>query len=91
MFEIIILTVFGTEMDLTTTEYGAEDWIHLKTMIGAGIAQSVLPLATGWTVCGSNPGGGGDIFRTRPDLPWGPPSLLYNEYRVFTGGKAAGA
>ena len=22
--------------------------------------------------------------------PWGPPSLLYNGYRVITGGKAAG-
>jgi hypothetical protein len=33
----------------------------------------------------------GETFRTRPDRPWGPPSLLYNVYRVFTGGKAAGA
>jgi hypothetical protein len=23
-----------------------------------------------------------EIFRTRPDRPWGPPSLLYNGYRV---------
>ena len=30
---------------------------------------------------------GGDIIRTCPDLPWGPPSLLYNGYRVFSGGK----
>jgi hypothetical protein len=29
--------------------------------------------------------GGGEIFRTCPDRPWGPPSLLYNGYRVFTG------
>jgi len=29
----------------------------------------------------------GEIFRTCPDRPWGPPSLLYNGYRVFTGGK----
>ena len=34
---------------------------------------------------------GGEIFCTRPDLPWDPPSLLYNGYRVFHGGKAAGA
>jgi len=27
--------------------------------------------------------GGGEIFRTRPDRPSGPPSLLYNGYRVF--------
>ena len=59
---------------------------------GAGIAQSVQRLATGLAVRGSNPGGGGDeIFRIRPDLPWGPTSLLYNGYRVFPGGKAAGA
>ena len=43
-------------------------------------------LATGWTVRGSNPSGG-EIFRTCPDRPWGPPSLLYNGYRVFPGGK----
>jgi hypothetical protein len=25
---------------------------------------------------------GGKVFRTRPDWPWSPPSLLYNNYRV---------
>jgi len=40
----------------------------------------------GWTARGSIPGGG-YIFRTCPDLPWGPPSLPYNGYRVFLGGK----
>ena len=34
---------------------------------------------------------GCEIFRIRTDRPWGPPSLLYNWYRVFLGGKAAGA
>jgi hypothetical protein len=35
---------------------------------------------------------GGEIFRTHPDRPWGPPSLLYNGYRVFfSRGEAAGA
>ena len=29
----------------------------------------------------------GEIFRTCPDWPWGPPSLLYNGYQVFPGGK----
>ena len=33
----------------------------------------------------------GEIFRTCPDRPWGPLSLLYNWYRIFPGGKAAGA
>jgi len=57
---------------------------------GAGIAQWVQRLATGWTVRESNPGGR-KFFRSRPDRSWGPPSLLYNGYRVFPGGKAAGA
>jgi len=43
-------------------------------------------LATGWTVRGSNPGEG-ESFRTCPDRPWDPPSLLHNGYRVFPGGK----
>jgi hypothetical protein len=30
---------------------------------------------------------GGEIFRTCPDRPWGPPSLLYNGYQVFPGGR----
>ena len=29
----------------------------------------------------------GEIFRTYPDRPSGPPSLLYNGYLVFPGGK----
>jgi len=29
----------------------------------------------------------GEFFRTCPDRPWSPPSLLYNGYRVFPGGK----
>jgi len=33
------------------------------------------------------PVGGSEIFRTCPDRPWGPPSLLYNGYPVFPGGK----
>jgi len=34
---------------------------------------------------------GGEIFRTRPDRPWGPPSLLYNAYWVsFPGVKRPG-
>jgi hypothetical protein len=29
----------------------------------------------------------GARFSVRPDRPWGPPSLLYNGYRFFHGGK----
>jgi len=45
---------------------------------GGGIAQSVHRLTTGWTVGGSNTDGD-DIFRNRPNRPWTPPVLLYNE------------
>jgi hypothetical protein len=34
---------------------------------------------------------GGDIFSSRQNRPWGLPSLLYNGYRVFPGGKVTGA
>ena len=40
----------------------------------------------GLEVRGSNPVRS-EIFRTCPDRPWGPRSLLYIWYRVFTGGK----
>jgi len=51
------------------------------------VAQAVQWMATGWTVRGSNPGGG-EIFRTCPDRTWGPPSPLHNGYRVFPGVKS---
>jgi hypothetical protein len=33
----------------------------------------------------------GEICLTPPDRPWGPPSLPHDRYRVFPGGKLAGA
>jgi hypothetical protein len=53
--------------------------------------DSPVGIATryGGTFRGSNPGGY-EIFRTRPDRPWVPPSLLYNGFRVFRSGKVAG-
>jgi hypothetical protein len=50
--------------------------------------DSVVDIATGYGLDG--PGiesWWGKIFRTCPDRPWGPPSLLYYGYRVFSGGK----
>jgi hypothetical protein len=63
--------------------------MYIYYIHGAGIAQSVATcyglggpeIESRWAA----------IFRTHPDRPWGPPSLLYNGYRVFPGGKAAGA
>jgi hypothetical protein len=57
----------------------------ILSLVGPG---SIVGIATGYEPdgSGSNPGGG-EIFRTCPDWPWGPPSLLHNGYRVFPGGK----
>ena len=63
--------------------------VVLYTARWAGIAQLVRQLATGWVVWGSNPGGD-EMFHTCPDRHWGLPSLLYDGYWVFSGGKAAG-
>ena len=54
--------------------------------------DSVVGIATryGQDGPGSIPGGC-EIFHNRPDRSWGPLSLLYNGYRFFPGGKAAGA
>jgi len=40
-----------------------------------------IPVGWGW----------GEIFRTCPDLPWWPPSFLYDGHRVILGGKETGA
>jgi hypothetical protein len=63
-------------------QYGGK----LQAICGPG---SVVGVATG---CGLDGSGdripvGGEIFRTCPDRPWGPPSLVYNKYLVFPGGK----
>jgi len=65
--------------------------LHVFDFKNIGL-DSAVGIATryGLDGLGSNPGGG-EIFRTRPDRPWGPPSHLYNGNQVFPGGKAAGA
>ena len=45
--------------------------------------------ATDWSVRVSNHGGS-EVFRNRLDCPWGPPSLLCNEYRLIPGRNASG-
>jgi len=43
---------------------------------------SVVGIATDYGLDGL-----GEIFRTCPDRPLGPPSLLYSGYRIFPRGK----
>jgi hypothetical protein len=47
--------------------------VGIATDYGAGWSRDRIPV--------------GLRFSARPDRPWGPPSLLYNGYRVFPGGK----
>ena len=54
---------------------------RLLYILWARIAQSVYLDGPGIESLG------GEIFRTRLDRTWGPPSPLYNGYRVFPGGK----
>jgi len=70
--------------------------ITLLLTLGLWARDSSVGIATRYGLDGpgieSRGWGGGEIFRTRPDRPWEPSSLLYNGYRVsFPGGKAAGA
>jgi len=53
--------------------------------------DSSVGIATRYGLAGHRVPVGSEIFRTRPDRLWGQPSLLYNGYWVFPGGKAAGA
>ena len=54
-------------------DVGRDSSVGIATRYGAGRSGDRIPV-------------GGEIFRTLPDRPWGPPSLLYNGYRVFPGG-----
>ena len=63
----------------------------MKTIFTTGYYGLTAGIATRYGLEGPEiEPGGGEIFRIRPDRPWGPPSFLYNRYRVFPGGKAAG-
>jgi hypothetical protein len=69
----------------TTNQIESEFKRRLKSICGSG---SIVGIATGYGLDG--PGiesRWGEIFRTCPDRPWGPHSLLYNGYRVFPGGR----
>ena len=61
---------------------------NVMTLQGTGGPGSVFGIATGYGLDGQGfESRWGEIFRTCPDRPWGPPSLLYNGYRVFLGGR----
>jgi hypothetical protein len=47
--------------------------VGIATELRAGRSGDRIPVGAKFSAC--------------PDRPWGPPSLLYNGYRVFPGGK----
>ena len=58
--------------------------VFVYKLCGSG---SSVGIATDYRLCGAGiESRWGEIFCC-PDWPWGPPSLLYNGYRVFPGGK----
>ena len=73
------------------------DYLHVPTVLKSGslnllvgrVSSVGIETRYGLDVPGSNPGAG-EIFRARPDRPWGPPSLLFKGYRFFPGGKRPG-
>jgi hypothetical protein len=64
-----------------TDDDNDDDNDNNRVIMWPGKVWSVQRLATSWKVRGTNPGEG-EIFRTRPDRPWRPHSLLYDGYRV---------
>ena len=70
---------FACEISKSTDTFRMYSYCF-STVSGPG---SVVGIAIGYGLEGP----GIETFRTCPDRPWGPPSLLYNGYRVFPGGK----
>jgi hypothetical protein len=79
----------GRSMRLTTYKYLLLKLRTHGTVLGPGSSVGIAN-DYGLDGPGSNPGRG-EIFRTRPGRTWGPPSLIYNGYRVFSVGEADGA
>jgi len=63
---------------------GLHNNIYIYIYCGPG---SSVGIATNYGLDGPGSNPAGDEIFARPDRPWGPPSLLYNGYRVFPGGK----
>ena len=83
---IFLAETFNTESQLSITYASipfTAYWNDREELrqTGNNYYPLLISLATGWAVRGSNPGAA-DIFRTGPNRPWGPPSLLYNGYQV---------
>jgi hypothetical protein len=68
IFIVVDLHVAVNYIKLLSVATKTQQWASFALLLSYKIFR---------TVWGSNPGGG-EIFCTRPDRVWGPPSLLYN-------------
>ena len=72
--------------DMLVSVDGVSKVINKGTYFIVGpVAQSVYQLTISWKVRDRIPVG--TRLSARPDWPWGPPSLMYNGYRVFPEGR----
>ena len=82
LFNIFICPLIATDHSVLFYPFGEGACLVCTILLYVGRDSSVgIATYTKWTVPESHPGGD-EIFRTRPDRPWGPPSLLYSGYRV---------
>jgi len=84
----LVLFIFPLSLHrVTSTRPNSSFQIPSYSSFISGSGSSV-GIATGYGLDGTGiESRWGEILRTSPDRPWGPPSLLYNGYLVFPGGK----
>jgi hypothetical protein len=86
------LLTTSAKLQVRTALFCTQIFFYITDIVEGRGQNSSVGIVTGYRMDG--PGiesRWGEIFCTCPDRPWGPPSLLYNGYRVFLRGKAAGA
>ena len=79
---------WGLDKVMYGTEAVRRKWLILVKYSSWRGPGSSVGIATGYGLDGQwIESRRGEIFRTCPDRPWGPPSLMYNGYRIFPSGK----
>jgi len=71
-------------------QFGVNVMGSTAVFMWAGIALSLEPLATGWTVRGSNPGGGRDFPHPSQNEPGAHPASYIMGTGSYVGVKRAG-
>ena len=89
------LSIHNADDDESSEDYGAADVqvniLHHRVVACGAVELSRYSDSLRAGRSGDRIPVGGEIFHTCTDRLWGPPNHLYNGYRVFPGGEAAGA